>query len=1072
MRILYNPGKGLLAFCSLLIIIATSVSYGQSKLWGNTDKGGSHNIGVIFSANEDGTGLTVHKEFTYPSGIHAVAPANQPMQASDGYFYGMTSLGGTHDIGIIYKFDPTTSTLTQLHDFGSIPNDGIFGTASLIQASNGMFYGVTQSGGSGGQGILFELDPVTLSYAIKHSFGSNVNDGLNPAGELVEAANGKLYGMTTSGAPNGGGIIYEFDPGTNVYISKYEFDPNVGAFPAGALAAASNGNLYGLTVSGNNNQGMIFEYAAGATSINVVAEFDDTNGGFPAGTLTETNGKLYGITNSGGDNFNGVIFEFDPTTSTITKKFDFDGSNTGGSSQGSLALSPSGKLYGMTSFGGANDVGTLFEYDILTNTFTKRIDFDRTTGLPGYGTPFFTPDGKMHGIMTTGGTNNTGLMFEYDPTTNAFDNKLSFMGAPDGRNPSNALTLATNGKFYSVTLQGGTDDYGTIYEFDPATFTFTKKVDFTKSNGSFPNGAMVAAPNGKLYGTTQRGGSNDGGVIYEFDPTSTTITNQIDLDFATGSLLFSGLTVAPNGKLYGASRSGGDNSRGAILEFDPASNTVTVKYSFVQTTGASPVGDLTLGSDNSLYGVAGGGNQNAGVVFKYDPLTSVYTKTADFSTTSARIPRASLTQANNGKMYGMSLAGGDNGVGTLYEYDPITATFVIKYSFQPNTTGGYGLFGTTALSSNGKLYGMTEAGGANALGTFFEYDPTSSTFTELFAFDGTNGASPSRTRLTLLTQTKTSQTITFNPLKPKKYGHAPFKLHATASSDLPVSYASSDPAVATVSGKIVTITGVGETIITASQPGDATYAAATPVTQPLTIKKGKNVITFDPIPDKSVSDPPFVLAATSSSGLPVTYTSPSNKISISGSNVTIIKAGNVTITAHQDGNDLYMAANNVQQSFTISPARPTITPRNQTMSTVLASSADEGNQWFLNGNPVEGATGKTLTVNQSGSYTVRTSEGNSTSEFSVAHDVAVKNPGVEKDLVTVYPNPAADFVVVSIPGPGDKTAIVYHEDGRQLDTKGTTDNQITFDVKGFASGLYIVKVSVGDSQQVARFIKN
>jgi uncharacterized repeat protein (TIGR03803 family) len=1073
MRILYNPDKGLLALCSLLItIIATSVSYGQSKLWGNTDKGGSHNIGVIFSTNEDGTGLTVHKEFTYPAGVAAVAPGSQPMLAADGYFYGMTQQGGTHDAGIMYRFDPSTSILTPLHDFGSVPNDGGFAVGTFLQASNGRLYGLTQGGGNSTQaGILFEYDPSSGNYTILHTFGLGV-DGVNPTADVIEAANGKFYGTTLAGGEAGAGTIFEYDPATSTYASKYSFDYDSGGSPSGNLFLASNGKVYGMTQFGNNNEGMIFEYVAGASSITVVAEFDDSNGGFPTGSLTETNGKLYGITGGGGSNGMGVIFEFDPSTNVITNKFDLDGTTTGAYSQGSLALCSSGKFYGLFSFGGANNVGTLFEYDPSTNAFSTKLDLDRSSGLPGYGTPFFTADGKMHGTMITGGTNNTGVLFEYDPGTNSYVNKLSFAGAPDGRNPNNKLTLAANGKFYSITLQGGTGDYGTVYEFDPVTLVFSKKADFTKSNGAYPVGALANASNGKLYGTTQRGGANDQGVIFEYDPATASISNQFDLDFNTGTFLFNGLIATPNGKLYGASRDGGTNSRGALLEFDPLTNSVTIIYSFAQATGATPTAALTLGSDNNLYGVANGGAQSAGVVFKYDLATSTYTKTAEFNSIGAVFPRSSLTNATNGKMYGLTLFGNTGAGGVLYEYDPVTAALIDRYDFPSSGTTGFSPRGTMTLSSNGKLYGMTQGGGANNLGTFFEYDPATSAFNQLFELNGSNGANPSYTGLTLLTQTKTSQTITFNPLKPKKYGHAPFKLHATASSNLPVSYTSSDPAVATVSGKIVTITGVGETIITASQPGDATYAPATPVTQTLTIKKGKNIITFDPIPNKSVSDPPFVLAATSSSGLPVTYTSPSNKISISGSTVTIIKAGNVTITAHQDGDDLYNAATKVQQSFTISPAIPTITPLNHTMSTVLASSADAGNQWFLNGNPIEGATGKTLTVNQSGSYTVRTSQDNSTSEFSVAHDVAVKNPGVAKDLVTIYPNPAAEFIVVSIPGPGNKSAIVYHEDGRQLDTKGTAGNEITFDIKGYAAGMYVVKVSAGDSQQVARFIKN
>ncbi|HPW63493.1 MAG TPA: MBG domain-containing protein, partial [Cyclobacteriaceae bacterium] len=84
---------------------------------------------------------------------------------------------------------------------------------------------------------------------------------------------------------------------------------------------------------------------------------------------------------------------------------------------------------------------------------------------------------------------------------------------------------------------------------------------------------------------------------------------------------------------------------------------------------------------------------------------------------------------------------------------------------------------------------------------------------------------------------KLNQTITFNALADKTYGETSFLLNATASSGLPVSYASSNPLVATISGSTVTIIGAGSTVITASQTGDPTYNAALDETQTLTVTK-------------------------------------------------------------------------------------------------------------------------------------------------------------------------------------------------------------------------------------------
>jgi hypothetical protein len=91
-----------------------------------------------------------------------------------------------------------------------------------------------------------------------------------------------------------------------------------------------------------------------------------------------------------------------------------------------------------------------------------------------------------------------------------------------------------------------------------------------------------------------------------------------------------------------------------------------------------------------------------------------------------------------------------------------------------------------------------------------------------------------------VTVTKASQTITFGALPAKNFGDRPFALTATASSGLTVSYTSSNPAVATVSGSTVTILRAGTTTITASQPGNATYSAALPVSRTLTVNAGAN----------------------------------------------------------------------------------------------------------------------------------------------------------------------------------------------------------------------------------------
>ncbi|MBN8727675.1 MAG: choice-of-anchor J domain-containing protein [Xanthomonadales bacterium] len=177
-----------------------------------------------------------------------------------------------------------------------------------------------------------------------------------------------------------------------------------------------------------------------------------------------------------------------------------------------------------------------------------------------------------------------------------------------------------------------------------------------------------------------------------------------------------------------------------------------------------------------------------------------------------------------------------------------------------------------------------------------------------------------------------NQTITFPPQPAHSYsegGTFPIDPPATASSGLPVSYASQTPSVCTISGSTVSMLAAGTCLIEASQPGDASYLAAPSVTQPIDIGQGSQTITFPPQTAQTYSsggtfaiDPP----ATASSGLAVSYASQTSSVcTISGSTVSILSAGSCMIEASQAGDANYMAAPAVTRVITIDQASQTIT---------------------------------------------------------------------------------------------------------------------------------------------------
>src|SRR5262249_16927533 len=166
------------------------------------------------------------------------------------------------------------------------------------------------------------------------------------------------------------------------------------------------------------------------------------------------------------------------------------------------------------------------------------------------------------------------------------------------------------------------------------------------------------------------------------------------------------------------------------------------------------------------------------------------------------------------------------------------------------------------------------------------------------------------------------QTITFDSIGDQPFFSQPFSVAATASSGLPVSFSAFGHC--SVNGSAVTATGLGSCTITASQAGDASFNAAPPVSQTFAIQQASQTISFGPIADKTYGDPPFAISASASSGLPVSFAI-TGDCGLSGTTVTLYRAGTCTITASQNGNVSYGAATPVVRTFAIQKKAQTIT---------------------------------------------------------------------------------------------------------------------------------------------------
>lgn len=675
----------------------------NGKLYGVTLTGGLNNAGVLFEFDTATSAYSWKYDF---GGINGMNPRGSLIEVGGKLYGmtqlgGANGLGVLFEYnlstGIYTKrvdFTGTTGAAMGAQPFGT-----------LVDVGSNKIYGMTRAGGANNLGVIFEFDYSTNTYTKKIDFNGNTSTALGslPNGQLV-LAGGLLYGLASSGGTANVGTLFEYNYGTNTITKRVDMTSANGQSPQGSLMLAGNGNLYGMTVSGGAGApagGAIFEYNIGTNTYTKIYDFvsSSSNGSGPNGDLMQaSNGRLYGMTRLGGASNQGVIFEYDLGTSTYTKKIDLANATTGGNPLGTLMQVNTGKVYGLTTSGGANLGGVLFHYVVSSNTFVKRADLNAAPN-GGYinGGLTMASNNLIYGLGFSGGANNVGVIFEYNKTTNTYAKKIDLQTST-GSLPYGSLLNASNNKLYGLTSGGGASSLGTLFEYDPSTNTYSKKADFNGNTstqlGGAPYGSLVEySGNGKLYGITKQGGSNNQGTIFEYDITTNTLTKKIDLLAANGFSAFGSL-VESSSKLYGMTSLGGTNSLGVIFEYDPATNTYTKKIDFTGTSGAAegsnPFGSMVQSATvGVLYGLTrNGGANDKGVLFEYNALTNTYTKKVDLSTANGEQPLGSMILAANGNLYGVTQFGGANGYGVLFEYAPGTNTYTKKFDF----TGANGAF--------------------------------------------------------------------------------------------------------------------------------------------------------------------------------------------------------------------------------------------------------------------------------------------------------------------------------------------------------------------------------------------
>jgi uncharacterized repeat protein (TIGR03803 family) len=359
--------------------------------------------------------------------------------------------------------------------------NGGFAPSNLMQASDGNFYGTSAYEGVNSSGVVFQVTPAgVINPLYAFCAQTNCTDGKTPNLDLIEGPDGALYGTTSAGGDS-----------------------------------SNHGIVFRLTLAGGYSVIHVF------CSLAQCADGSVPN----AGLTPSASGSFYGTTSTSGANSAGTLFSISPSGS-LTVLYSFCGATRcldGDKSNGKLIQGADGTLYGTTAGGGANNLGTLFGYNPGgTGTFTAFESFCDDSCVEGWSPNdglTIGNDGNVYGTTSDNAANlGDGLAFQLVPATAAYNILYTFCrdnGCPDGQDPFEGLTQATDGLFYGTTFYGGPlGGEGTVYSINSSgtedvVYNFTT----TGGNGYRPATTLLQGSDGNLYGTTVDGGSQSFGAV-------------------------------------------------------------------------------------------------------------------------------------------------------------------------------------------------------------------------------------------------------------------------------------------------------------------------------------------------------------------------------------------------------------------------------------------------------------------------------------------------------------------------------------------------------------------------------
>jgi len=517
-----------------------------------------------------------------------------------------------------------------------------------------------------------------------------------------------------------------------------------GRHPLGALVRHSDGALYGTSVAGGiRDLGTVFRVAQDGTRITIHSFFGLDGAAPVAGLIEGPDGALFGTTAEGGTTGFGTIYRVTPA-GEFAKLVDFTGSSgdAPGSVPGPIMLHSSGMFYGVTAAGGGGGFGTVFSLT-SSGTLTTLAEFTGETGER----PGVEPNGQLLSLgeslfgTTRGGGSGHGTVYSLG-LSGEFASIVEFLGSVGSR-PSGGLVLHPDGRLYGTTERGGASGVGVVFRIDPDNAVDPAVVHhFSDLTGSQPVGTLVVDAAGSLLGTASVGGQDGWGTVFKLT-TSGEYSNLLSFSGVIGPFAGaaprSGLTSGGGGDFFGVTSAGGPGQRGVVYRID-GSGVFEIVADFSPRRGWAPSGAPVPDRDGQLvFPMAEGGENGRGVLSTVSSTDGAVRRVQDFKSPSGGRPNGPLLALGTGFL-GTTTSGGAFDRGAIVLLDPPDPPALLA---SLNSTAGEGVRGPLVQNGADLFYGVSLGGGLGGNGTVFRVD-LNGVIERLFSFSGTGGTRPGR----------------------------------------------------------------------------------------------------------------------------------------------------------------------------------------------------------------------------------------------------------------------------------------------------------------------------------------